>query len=198
MIKTIIPYLVITMSLVQLIGISIYIKDIIRGNTKPNMVTWLLWSAAPIIGSIAAFSSGARWATLPVFMSGFGPLLVFVFALFNRKSYWKLENFDYVCGAFSVLALIFWAITKQPLIAIIFAIISDLLAAIPTLKKSFSNPETESTAPYVTGLLSSIAAILAVKIWTSTEFLFPLYLVTINIFLLLTASGLAKKIFRTI
>jgi hypothetical protein len=79
-----------------------------------------------------------------------GPLLVFAISFVNRKSYWKLEKFDYICGACSLLALLLWRITKDPIIAIWFAIASDGSAAIPTIIKSWRYPDTESVEVYIT------------------------------------------------
>jgi len=173
-------YLVIVGALVQLIGIFSYIKDTIKGNTKPNKVSWLMWSIAPLIATVAAFYSGVRWAVLPVFMSGFAPLLVFIFSFLNSKSYWKLERYDYVCGLCSILALVLWGVMKEPLIAIVFAIFSDAFAAIPTIIKSWSHPETESSIAYSTGVFNSLTSFAAISFWSLSQYLFPVYLVTVN------------------
>jgi hypothetical protein len=186
-------YIVILGAIVQLSGIFYYVKDVIKGRAKPNKVTWLLWSIAPIIGTFAAISSGVRWAVLPVFMSGFAPLLVFIFSLFSKKSYWRIEKFDYVCGFFSIFALILWAITSQPLVAIIFAIFSDFSAGIITLKKAWLYPETETQAPYSTGVFSALTSFFAIIIWTPANFLFPAYLVFMNGLILFAIYR--KKIF---
>lgn len=188
-------YLVIVGAFVQLIGISFYIKSVLRGETKPNRVSWLLWSVAPIIGTFAALSEGVRWAVLPVFTAGFGPLLVFIFSFFNKKSYWKLERFDYICGLLSVLALILWAITKQPIIAIVLSIASDGFAAIPTLVKAWENPETESIGPYATGLFNASTSFAAIKTWNFSSYGFPLYLFIIDGLLLI--ASLNHKIFKS-
>ena len=47
-----------------------------------------------------------------------------------------------------------WAITKQPVAAIALSIISDALASIPTLIKSWRYPETETPIAYITALFS--------------------------------------------
>ena len=147
-----IQYIVIIGSIAQLFGVFLYIKETLKGNTKPNRITWLLWSIAPLIGVLAAIFDGVSpFAVLPVFMAGFGPLLVFIASFVNKNSYWKLEKFDYLCGLFSILALVLWYLTKLPVIVIIFAVISDLLAAIPTIMKSWLHPETESFYPYAGG-----------------------------------------------
>ena len=125
-----------------------YVKETIKGNTKPNRVTRLMRAIAPIIGTIAALYDGVHRSVLPVFMAGFGPLLVFFSSFVNKKAYRKLEKFDYICGIFSLLALILRRYTKQPVIAIFFAILSDALACIPTVIKGRKYPETESLSVY--------------------------------------------------
>ncbi|HNV96934.1 MAG TPA: hypothetical protein PKL13_01290 [bacterium] len=187
-------YLVFVGAFVGLIFTIPYIKETIKGNTKPNRVSWLLWSIAPTIGTVASISNGVGWSALPVFMSGFIPFLVFIVSFINKNSYWKLEKFDYLCGLFSVLALIFWAITKQPIIAIVFAILSDFSAAIPTLKKSWKYPETETVSAYVGGLFSAFTGFTAVKFWNFLEIAFLIYLVIMNIALIFAI--LRKKIIK--
>jgi hypothetical protein len=187
-------YIVFAGAAAQLIGIFFYIKETVRGKTKPNRVTWLMWSVAPLIASVAAFSDGVRWAVLPVFMAGFAPLLVFIASFVNPKSYWKLETFDYICGACSVLALVLWALTKEPLIAIIFSIASDGFAAIPTIIKSWKYPDTESVEAYTTGLFNALTSFFALKTFSIAELAFPIYLALLSL-LLITAvyKGRFKK-----
>src|SRR3989344_785767 len=99
-------YLVFLGAAANIGGAFFYIRDTLYRKTKPNRATWFMWSLAPLIATGAALSSGVGWAVLPVFMSGFGPLLVFIASFVNKNSYWKLEQFDYWCGLFSVLALL--------------------------------------------------------------------------------------------
>lgn len=173
-------YLVFLGAIVQLIGIFSYIKDTLKGKTKPNRVTWLMWSIAPIIATVAALSSGVSISILPVFMSGFGPFLVFIFSLANKNSYWKLQKFDYFCGAFSILALILWIITKNPNIAILFSILSDASAAAPTIIKAWKHPETESINAYTTGLFNIFTGFFAIQTWNFSSLAFSVYLIISN------------------
>lgn len=179
-------YLVIFGAIAQLAGILYYVRDVLRGKAKPNKITWLMWTIAPMISTVAALSAGVRWVVLPVFMAGFGPLLVFVASFFNKKSYWKLNHFDYLCGFFSLLAIFLWGVTKDPLIAIFFSIVSDACAGLPTLLKSWSHPKTENAAPYAASIVSSFIAIFfAQKNWDFSEVAFPIYLITLNVLLVL-------------
>lgn len=173
-------YIVFLGAFAQAIGIYYYIKETIKGNIQPNKVTWLFWSIAPLIATAAAFADGVRLSVIPVFMAGFGPLVVFGASFINPKSYWKLEKFDYLCGLFSLFALAFWGITKMPAIAIVFAIVSDILAGLPTFIKSWRYPETETMAPYYTGIFCYLTSFLAIKLWVFSELAFPIYLVIAN------------------
>jgi len=186
-------YIVVIGAIVQFFGVYAYIRDTLLGKTKPNRVSWLLWAIAPLIATFAALSAGITWAVLPVFTSGFGPLLILLASFVNKKAYWKLEKLDYLCGVFSILALVLWGITKQPIIAIIFAILSDGFAAVPTLIKSWHFPETETLSLYYASVFNSLTAFFALKVFNFTELAFPIYLVLINLSLLVAV--LRKKIF---
>ncbi len=176
-------YLIFIGAMAQFMGTISYVKETFTGKVKPNRVTWLLWSIAPMIGTVAAISTGATWAILPVFMAGFNPFLVFVASFWNKKSYWKLGRMDYGCGALSILALTLWAITKQPSIAILLAILSDGLAAVPTITKTWKYPETEHPLVYATTLFSAFLGLMIVKAWTFEETAFQIYLMIICGFL---------------
>jgi len=187
-------YIVILGALVNLVGVFIYIVSTLKWNTKPNKVSWLIRAISPLIASGAALSDGVHWAVLPVFMSGFGTLLVFIASFVNRKAYWRLEKFDYICGVCSVLALVLRWITKQPTIAIIFSIISSWFATVPTIIKSRKHPHTESAAPYIAWLFSAATSVFAMETFGFSEVAFPLYIVIANGLLIATIfRGKLKK-----
>ena len=173
-------YLVIVGAVVSLSGCLAYVFQTIQGKTKPNRISWLMWSIAPLIATVAGFVSGVTWAALPVFISGFGPLLVFLSSFTNTSAYWKLEKFDYLCGILSLLALILWFITKNPNIAIVLAILSDAAAAIPTLTKAWRYTNTETYMPFIGGFFSAATGFFAIHEWIFAALAFPIYLLLIN------------------
>lgn len=178
-------YLVIVAAVASTLAALVYIRSMFTGRTKPNRVTWLMWAIAPLIAASAALSNGVGWAVLPVFMAGFSPLMIFIASFFAKKAYWKLSTFDYVCGALSVLALFMWWLTKDPNVAIVFAISSDALASIPTITKAWRNPETESIWPYVVGVFGAASSLVVATFWTFSVYAFPSYLIITNILVLL-------------
>jgi hypothetical protein len=189
-------YLVLVGAAINAAGALRYIRDTLRGTTKPNRVTYLMWAIAPLIATAAALSRGVTWAVVPVFMSGFCPFMVFLSSFVNRSGYWKLGILDYICGASSALALILWAITDEPIIAISLAILSDGLAALPTLVKAWFHPETETGIAYVFAIVSSSTSFAAVQHWTFVECGFAIYLLILSS--LLSFSVYRRRLFPAV
>jgi len=179
-------YLVFLAAFAALLAAFAYIRSMFRSATNPNRMTWLMWAVAPFTATAAAVSKGVGWAVLPVFMSGFSPFLIFTASFFTKKAYWKLSSFDYLCGALSVSALVFWYLTDEPNVAIVFAMVSDAFAAVPTLRKAWNHPETESVWPFVVGVFSASTSFAAAVAWTFSELAFPVYLIVTNILLVIS------------
>ncbi|OGI95034.1 hypothetical protein A2917_01480 [Candidatus Nomurabacteria bacterium RIFCSPLOWO2_01_FULL_42_17] len=179
---------------VSLVGIFWYLKSIIYGNTRPNLVSWFLWMLAPFIAVFLQLKAGAGLSVLPVFMAGFGPLLVIVLFLFKKNAYWKLNTLDIICGLLALLSLILYVVTHNLGISIVFAILSDGLAAIPTLIKSWKFPETENSVTYITGIFGNILGLFIIKNWIFTIYSFGIYNILINIAIVFCIYR--KKIFK--
>lgn len=165
----------VSVSLSVLGGLS-YIKATLAGEARPNRVTWLLWAIAPLIGSAAQFASGVGLSTLVVLSSGVMPLLVFAASFANPKAYWALSRFDYVCGAFSLLALVLWAMTRNATVAIAFSLLADILAGAPTILKFARHPETEDRRSYVFAALGNVTGLFAITEYSFESVAFNAYL----------------------
>lgn len=190
-------FFVIAAAAFQLFGGYAYIRATIKGRTKPNRVSWALWAAAPIISIIIIFHEGAQsWAALPVFMAGFIPVLVLLGSCFNKQAYWKLQKFDYVCGAMGVISLVLWVVADQPVIAVVMLAMTDCFAALPTIRKAWHHPETETAIVYVAAMFGGIAGLANLTELAVIEFAFPLYLVLINVLILVAINRRALPLIR--
>ena len=182
-------WLVLVSAGLGLTGTFAYIRDMFRGKSKPNLVTWGLWAFAPLVATGAALSADADgWATVRIFMSGFGPLLIFIFAFIVRQSYWKLSRFNYACGLLSIIALLVWIGANSPLIAILLLAVADLLATLPTIIKAWKYPETETLYTYFIGLFTASIVIPAIPVWNIENSAFQIYLLLANTALFLAVA----------
>jgi hypothetical protein len=173
-------HILLIVPVLSLIGSGRYFYQVLKGRAKPNRVTWLLWSVAPLIAFVAELSEGVGLQSILTFMVGFGPLLVFIASFVSRKSVWKITRFDMICGALSVFGLILWLLTRHGTVAIACSIASDALAGIPTLVKSYKEPETESSLVFLLGSISSILTLLTIDEWTFANYGFPFYILLIS------------------
>lgn len=165
-----------------------YLIETLRGTVKPNRVTFFLWALAPLVAFTAEVKQGVGIQSLMTFWVGFSPLIILIASFVNKKAYWKLGPFDFICGGLSLIGLLLWYITQVGNIAIIFAILADGLAALPTIVKAFYYPETEDSWYYLAFAISIILTLLTIKEWNFAHYGFPIYILII----VLTIFSLAQ------
>lgn len=170
------------------IGGFYYLYETIVGRTQPNRVTWLLWGIFPMVifvGQRAQGVEGLSWAS---FAAGFTPLLIVAASFLNRKAYWKSEPRDYFLMAAAVIGIVLWAITDNPNLAILFALLADLLAGIPTLIKAYRHPASESWVAYAISTVGFGISLLSVQTYDFENTAFVASVVVMNGALALLAS----------
>lgn len=177
------PNFVILGAIFSFLGILSYLRSTLKGETKPNRVTWSLWALAPLIAFTAELDKGVGIQSLMTFMVGFNPVLVVLASLRNKKSEWKLGTLDYVMGALSLFGIALWLYLGEGNYAIFFAIVADGLAAVPTLIKSFKFPETENYMGYMGGLSAAFITLLTIDSWNFAHYAFPVYILIVNFML---------------
>lgn len=175
------PNFVIVGAVIGTLGKVSYIIDTVKGKVKPNRVSFLLWSLAPLIAFFAEIKEHVGIQSLMTFSVGFLPLTIFIASFVNKKSEWKIGRFDIFCGAVSILGLILWYITQVGTIAIIFSIIADAMAGLPTIIKSYKYPETENVWAFVTDAISAGVTLLTITTWDFPHVAFPLYILIVSI-----------------
>ena len=176
------PHFAILAALITVIGSAGYALDTLRGRTEPNRVSWSLWAIAPLIAFAAELSEGVGIKALMTFSVGLGPALVVIASFVDERAYAKVTRLDVACAVLSVAALAMWAITGKGDVAIAFAILSDLFAAIPTLEKARRAPQSESPKAFVGGVLGAAITLLTIPRgqWVFANFAFPLYILLID------------------
>jgi hypothetical protein len=163
-------------SAIGALGAAVYLRDTLRGTTKPNRVTWLLWAIAPLLAAAVELHEGVGLRALPTFMVGFMPLLVFIGSFHNSASVWQIRRIDYACGLVSVVGTVTWLVTRNGVLAISAAIAADFMAGVPTVMKSWTHPETETVHSYLGAVISMGVLLLTVTHWTFDEVAFPVFI----------------------
>jgi len=150
--------------------------DVYKGNAQPNRISWLLVGAFAMLAFFSSRDEGAGAQAYFTLVTGLNPLAVVVLSFFNKKAYWRITKRDYSLGAVAVLSAIVWFATGEGAIALIFAIIADFFAGLPTLIKAYQKPESESGLLFAICILTSGITLLTISDWTFANFAFPAYI----------------------
>jgi hypothetical protein len=156
-----------------------YVKDILHGTTRPNVISYALWVLLLLISIFAQISSGTSWSVIFIIGDLIGSSVVVVLCLsgYGYKKYGKTE---WICTGLALLAIVSWQVTSQPVLAIIFAVLADLMAAIPTVIKSYQDPWSESSTIWFLIAFAAILSLISTTIFNPSNLLFPIYLLLIN------------------
>ncbi|MBU6233707.1 MAG: hypothetical protein KJS64_05600 [Acidobacteria bacterium] len=171
-----------------------YIRDVLRGETAPNRVTWILWAAAPLLAFVIEVQEGAGLASVMTLVIGLVPIAVLLASTRNPQSVWKLGPFDVTCGVISIFGLIIWLASSQPTIGLIAQVAADSVAALPTLRKAWVNPSSESAVVFYAGAANGGITLLTLDRWTTAGALFPLAIFLVDVVIGVVVSfELGKK-----
>jgi len=156
-------YFVVIGTLIGAVGSVAYLIDTIKGKVKPNRVSFLLWSIAPLIAFAAQIKQGVGLEALMTFSTGFLPIMTLAGSFLNKNAEWKLTKFDLFCGFLSLVGLVLWQITKVGNVAIFFSILADGFAAVPTILKAYKYPDTELAWPWIATCVGVVLTLLTLK-----------------------------------
>jgi hypothetical protein len=141
-----------------------YYRDILSGKTRPHIYSWSLWGLLTILLVALQIRGGAGPATWVTVSAGLLCLGVVVLSLRNGKK--DITVTDTIVAGLSLMAIGFWLIADQPIISMLLVIAADLLAFIPTVRKSYHHPYAETLSLYVTNTLRFSLALFAVENYT--------------------------------
>jgi hypothetical protein len=181
-------YFAVVGAIVASLGGFYYLYETIRGNARPNRVTWLLWGLFPMIIFVAQRAQGVEGLSWATFAAGFTPLLILLASFLNERAYWKTEPRDFFLMAAAIVGIILWALTDDPNLAILLSLVADILAGLPTLIKAYRHPQTESWIAYAISTLGFGVGVLAIPSFTFENAAFIVYVFVLNGLLAVFAS----------
>lgn len=149
----------------------LYIRDIFRGNTKPHIYTWFIWAILTIIGFFGQLHGGGgagSWATGVTSVYA-----VFVFLLSFRYGTSDITNFDKLCLVLAILSIVPWLLTQNILLSVILATFTDIIGFLPTMRKTWNAPRSESLGSMYFDALKHSLSILSLQRYSLITWLYP-------------------------
>ncbi len=141
-----------------------YYRDILKGKTHPHVYSWSLWGLLTILLVALQIKGGAGPATWVTAAAGLLCIGVVFLSLKSGKK--DITTSDTIVAILSLIAIGFWLIANQPIISIVLVIVADILAFIPTVRKSWHKPHSETLSLYVTNTIRFFLALAAVETYT--------------------------------
>jgi hypothetical protein len=149
-----------------------------KGNTRPNLAGWLLYTVAMTMSVASSVALGAWQSVWLAVAYVFGNLLIISVSL--KTGYFAFTKFDYGCILVSVGSLILWGYTSNPLYALVLNVLIDAAGTFAIANKTYKHPGTEDTKAWTIFFLIAVLNIFAVASFDISNALYPVYLVFAN------------------
>jgi hypothetical protein len=124
------------------VAFGLYLRQMRRGISRPNPVTWAMWSVLISLGAVSFFRAGQSFSVALQFFTGaVGCIATFLYAsVAGKRAPFSKHDFGYMAGG--VVALFVWffrgAGTANALLSVVSAV-----AFIPTWRGLLVNPRQE-------------------------------------------------------
>lgn len=163
-----------------LITISIipYVYDVLRGKTKPQRATWLIWSVLLMIAFFAQLAEGGTWSLITTGVDLLGVLIIFFLSI--KKGMGGTSKLDIFALVGAGIGLLLWYLTNEPLAALLITIFIDFLGTMLTVIKTYKEPETETLNAYIICGTGGILGAVAVGEISFSLIIFPLWIGIMN------------------
>lgn len=161
-----------------LLGFVPYVRDIFRKEnpTRPNRASWWIWVASGTMLALSYHYSGANetiWVPISYII---GPVVIALLSIKYGEGGWT--PLDRLCITGTVFSIVLWAIFRSPVAALVMNLIIEVWGAVPTIKKCYLDPKSESRTAWTIFFSANSINILAVEKWTFAESVYPLYMST--------------------
>ena len=183
-------------SICEIIGFFPYIWNSLFGKTRPHTFTWLIWLITNGVAVTGLWIGGGGIGSIPSTISVIFVITVFLISLKFGKKDIKLS--DTVILIIALSSIFIWWLLNSPILAVILVSIIDVIGYIPTFRKSFKEPWTETLSSWVLFALASTFAILGLEAYNllTVSYLASISFVNVSlvIFLLIRRRNTEKPV----
>ena len=148
-------------SILGIIAFLPYLRDTLLKKTKPHVFTWLIWSITQSTAIAGIWYGGGGIGAIALTIGTI--LVITIFFLSFRQGEKNITQSDTVVLLLALLAIAVWWFLKSPLLSILMVTAIDVSGFIPTFRKSFNNPQSETLSTWLMFATSNICAIIALE-----------------------------------
>ncbi len=164
--------------LLSMVSFIVYYISIFRRKTIPNKTTWFILTIVGILIASSYYAVGARETIWVPIVYIIGPFITFILSLKFGQGGWS--SFDKICLILSIVSIIVWMISGYPLLTLLINIFIDLLGILPTVRKTYLNPNSEDLLTWLLVVIESILNLFAIREWVFGIYVYPVYMLVFN------------------
>lgn len=165
--------------LLIIIAQATYINQIVKKEVTPSVLSWLGWSLLMGISFIVQLVHyGWNYSLTGLGLATIGCFSICLIAYFTKQ--YKLAKADWVYLVLGLICILFYVVSKNPLLTTIVAVLADFVLGIPTLISAYKNPESEKSKAWNIGLLSWSISLVICYGEPVIYWIFPVYLFLYN------------------
>lgn len=170
--------LVVVASLLALLGNIPYLLNVVKGKIKPHPYTWFVWTLVSCVVFFGQIAKGAGIGAIPTAVSEIFTVIIFLFSI--KYGFKNPPKTDTYFLALALVGLIPWILTSNPTFSVIVVVSIDLIAFIPTFRKTYSNPKSEAPLLYGTNALRHALALGALGSYNIATMLHSIAMIITN------------------
>ncbi len=165
-------------AVIAVIGNIPYLIDVIKKRVEPHPYTWLVWTIVSGVTFFGQVAKGAGIGALPTAAAEIFTVIIFLFSLqYGFKNIIKTDTYFLI---FALLGLIPWAITKDPTISVIIVVAIDLIAFIPTIRKTWIKPKSETPVLFSMNVVRHILTLFSLQAYNVATTLHSIAMIVTN------------------
>ena len=164
---------------IALISFIPYIRDIFAGKTTPHAYSWFIWTVLQAIAAGAILRENFFWSAAGVAGTGFVSLLVFLLSLkYGTKN---ITVFDSLMLSGALVSIVIWIFADNIRLSVILISVIDFIGFLPTYRKGYEEPYSETMTLYVCSFLANIFVFLSIQVYSIESSLYVGSLILTNL-----------------
>lgn len=156
-----------------------YVIAILRGRVKPHAYTWFVWTVVSAIVFFGQVSKGAGVGAIPTAAGEIFTLINFLLSL--KYGYKEIRRIDTVFLVIALAGIVPWVLTNDATLSVIIAVGIDVIAFLPTIRKTWEEPSTESPILYSTNVVRHILALFSMQAYNIATTLHSIAMIVTNL-----------------
>ncbi len=153
---------------IYLIGAIPYWKDVLKWRTTPHLFTYIIWCILVGFNVFILWKNHEYFTLIPNWLMLISLICATIYGIRWMRSI-SINWFDYTCLGLWLILILYWIVSKNILNTVILTAVIDFIAFLPTFKKWWIQPWTESILIYFMSAVGQIFTLLSLSDFQNLE-----------------------------